>query len=55
MSWKLYSEEMLVNKFDGIINSDKFARIYDDLYFGVTFWECKRRYYYVYLYVYVRA
>jgi len=34
---KLYSKEVLVIKLNGIINSDKFGRGYDDLYFGVTF------------------
>ena len=37
MNCKIYSKEMLVNKINGIINSDKFGRNYDDLYFGVTF------------------
>ena len=32
---------MLVNKINGIINSDKFGRNYNDLYFGVTFWGHK--------------
>jgi len=33
----LYSKELLVNKLNGIINSDKFGRSYDEFYFGITF------------------
>jgi len=30
---------VLVNEINGIINSDKLSRSYDDLYPGVTFWD----------------
>ena len=36
---KIYSNEVLVNVINGIINSDKFSRSYDNLYLGVTFLE----------------
>ena len=32
----MHSKGVLVN---GVVNSDKFIRTYDDLYFGVTFRE----------------
>ena len=35
----IYSKEVPVNDINGIINSDKFSRSYDDLYSGVTFWD----------------
>ena len=34
---KIYSKDVLVDEVSGIINSDKFSRSYDDLYFSVTF------------------
>jgi len=33
---KIYSTEVLVIEINGMINSDKFSRSYDDLYLGVT-------------------
>ena len=33
---KIYSKEVLVIEINGMINSDKFSRSYDDLYLGVT-------------------
>ena len=32
----IYSKEVLINRINGIINSDKFSRSYDDLYLGIT-------------------
>jgi len=34
---KIYSREVSVNEINGITNSDKFSRSYDDLYLDVTF------------------
>ena len=34
---KIYSKELLVNEIKGKINSDKFGRSYDDVYFVVAF------------------
>jgi len=34
---KIYSKELLVNEINGKINSDKFGRSYDDVYFVVAF------------------
>jgi len=33
----IYSKEVLLNEINGIINSDKFSRSYNDPYFDVTF------------------
>jgi len=34
---EIHSKEVLVNDVNGIINSEKFSRSYDDLYLGITF------------------
>jgi len=35
---KIYSKEVLFNEINGINDSDKFGRNYEDLHFGGTFW-----------------